>query len=176
MLLEINGTVPRSRVDAYRLINQSRAVSVRLEREGRQLLLHWINGSQGSGITMEYDFDPERAESIKNAIQTAPGFVLVLCSEFAHDVFQKAMELVGAPRDRFCAVAVPNRTFGGTIHCAGLLTGDDYLAAWRDYCTGHPAPGAILLPGESFNSLGTDLTGRHVREIGRAAGCPVALV
>lgn len=176
VLLKINGQRPRSRVDAYNLINQSREVTAVAERDGQRHTFRWTNGSQGSGITMEYDFDPARAEYIKKTIHTAPGFALALCSEFAHGVFQAAMAEAGTDSSRYAAVAVKNRTFGGTVRCAGLLTIDDYLAAWEDYCAGHPRPGALLIPMESFNSLGMDLTGRHVREIGRITGCPVALV
>lgn len=175
VLVEINGQRPWSRVEAYRLLNARREVTARVEREGRVRTLHWRNGSQGSGITMEYDFDPGRADYIKNTIHTAPGFVLALCSEFGCEVFRTAMEAAGTDRTRYAAVAVKNHTFGGTIRCAGLLTIEDYLAAWRAYCAEHPRPAALLVPGESFNSLGRDLTGRHLRELGQCTGCPVAM-
>lgn len=176
VLLDINGKKPRSRVEAYNLMNSAREITALLERGAQTQRVHWVNSSQGSGITMEYDFDLDRAEYIKNAIHTAPGFALALCSEFAHDVFCAAMDVVGTDKGRYEAVTVKNHTFGGTVRCAGLLTIEDYLAAWRAYCENHPRPGALLIPGESFNSLGRDLTGRHVRELGQVTGCPVAIV
>ena len=176
VFLRINGRTPASRVEAYALLEGAEKVKARIQRGERVFSAAWTNGPQGAGVTMEYDFDMDRARRIRHVVETAPGHVLALSSEFGQGVFLAAMDAVGLDRSRYTGVMVKNRTFGGTIRAAGLLTCRDYLEAWEAFCRDHPRPGAIILPMESFNSLGRDLTGRHVNEIRQNTGVPVALV
>lgn len=176
VFLRINGKEPRSRLEAFAMLEQSTSVKARLRRGDRTVNAAWTNGPQGAGVTMEYDFDLERAARIRHVVETAPGHVLALSSEFGREVFRAAMDAVGLDRSRYTSVAVKNRTFGGTIRAAGLLTVRDYLEAWGAFCADHPRPGAIIVPLESFNYLGRDLTGRPFQEIGRTAGVPAAPV
>ena len=175
VLTRINGTVPRCRTEAYAMLHARPSVKVKYDRGGKLYTASWENGPHGAGITMEYDFDLGQAEYAKRVIHTAPGFVLGLCSEFGHGVLAAALDAVGTDPARYTLVPTPNRTFGGTIHAAGLLCCSDFQSAFEDYIAHHPRPGAVILPGISFNRLGRDLKGVSVNELQRALGVPVAL-
>lgn len=171
----INGDVPRSRTEAYAMLHARREVKAKVRRGEKLFTAKWVNGNEGSGVTMEYDFDLEQAAYIKTVIDSAPGFVLALSSEFGHDVLCAALDAVGVSRESYTAVAVPNRTFGGTIRAAGLLCCCDYQAAFEDYCRENPRPAGVILPRISFNALGRDLKGVHISELQKALGVPVAV-
>ena len=75
---------------------------------------------------------------------------------------------------------VKNLTFGGSIKAAGLLTVDDYDAAFKDWLQknhsqGKESPTQLLVPLESFNSLGFDLKHRHYMEFAGLTKIPVQL-
>lgn len=172
----INGAIPRSRVEAYAMLHARQEVCVTVRRGETVFEARWRNGPQGAGVTMEYDFDPAQADYIKSVIDSAPGFVLALNSEFGHEVFLSALDMAGAAPNRYAAIAVKNQTFGGTIRAAGLLCCSDYQAAFEDYCAANPCPAGVLLPAISFNSLGRDLKGVHFSELQKALGVPVVPV
>ena len=176
VFVRINGQTPRSRTEAYAMLHARREVNAKVSRGGRLFTARWTNGGEGSGVTMEFDFDLDRAAAIRHVIDTAPGFVLALSSEFGRDVFLAAQDAVGTDRGRYDSVAVPNRTFGGTIHASGLLCCSDYEAAFAHWCESHPRPAGVIVPGESFNSLGRDLKGVHVAQLSQALGVPVVPV
>lgn len=175
VLAQINGRTPRSRTEAYAMVHGKKSVKVKYSRNGKLYTARWENGPYGAGVTMEYDFDLNQAEYAKQVIHTAPGFVLGLCSEFGHQVFQAALDAVGTDRARYILVPTPNLTFGGTIHAAGLLCCSDYQAAFDAYTASHPKPGAVILPRVSFNHLGRDLKGVPVSELKETLGVPIAL-
>ena len=131
---------------------------------------------EGWGVGLHCRAQLDRAAAIRHVIDTAPGHVLALSSEFGRDVFVAAQDAVGTDRGRYDSVAVPNRTFGGTIHASGLLCCSDYEAAFAHWCESHPRPAGVIVPGESFNSLGRDLKGVHVAQLSQALGVPVVPV
>ena len=176
-ILTINGQTPYSRVDAYGQLNGQGTRIVQYKREGTVRETSWTNTSDGScGITMEYDFDHQRALYMEQLINSAPGKLLMLSSEFAYPLICKVVEGLSVPSDKYDIVCTKNITFGGTIRAAGLLCYEDYIQAIQNYLENNAMPGALAMPGESFNYLGRDLTGRHYTEIGRAFHLPVALV
>ena len=176
ILTTINGQAPRCRTEAYTMVHAKKSVKVKYDRGGKLYTASWENGPHGAGITMEYDFDLGQAEYAKQVIHTAPGFVLGLCSEFGHKVFEAALACVGTDMARCALISTPNLTFGGTIHAAGLLCCSDYRAAFEDYTATHGRPGAVILPRVSFNHLGKDLKGIPVSQLQKELGVPVALV
>ena len=68
-------------------------------------------------------------------------------------------------------MTVANRTFGGSIRAAGLLTVDDYL---RATCLARAAHGTVAhrssCPTESFDARGYDLRRRHVSDLEKRTG------
>ncbi|MGN0203055.1 MAG: radical SAM protein [Coprococcus sp.] len=176
-IISVNDQIPYSRVDAYGKLNGHGMRIVKYRHQDAIIETSWTNTPDGScGITMEYDFDRKRALYMEKTIASAPGKVLMLSSEFAHPLIQTVVENMAVSEDKYDIICTPNITFGGTIRAAGLLCCDDYIQAIRRYLQGHEMPGALAMPGESFNYLGRDLTGRHYTEIGRAFHLPVALV
>ena len=172
----VNGMRPRCRVEAWRLLGSPGAVSVEVRNGEHGGLVAWTNEpGVDPGLTMEYDFDPGRTERLGERITGRPGRSVLLTSELGYAVVRAVLELLGVDRDRAEAVKVPNRTFGGTIGAAGLLTVDDYsaaLAAWEEE-GGRAAQ--VIVPLESFDFRGFDLTGRHFAELEGPAGAPVVV-
>lgn len=176
-ILTVNGQTPYSRVDAYGQLNGQGTRIVQYKHEDIVRETSWTNTSDGScGITMEYDFDHHRALYMEQLINSAPGKLLMLSSEFAYPLICTVVEGLSAPTDKYDIVCTKNITFGGTIRAAGLLCYEDYIEAIQNYLKNHAMPGALAMPGESFNYLGRDLTGHHYTEIGQAFHLPVALV
>jgi len=176
-IVTIDGKAPRSRVEAFEMLERPGDHEVQFLHQGelRSGTITWTSIS-GCGITMEYDFDMRRGENVKRAVMTAPGHVLALTSEFAYPVFCAMLEKLKVPKDRIDARFVPNITFGGTIKAAGLLCVSDYLAAFEAYCEEKGRPGAVMLPRESFDFKGRDLTGRTFTELQKTFNLPAILV
>jgi hypothetical protein len=174
---DISGRTPRSRVDAWKALLPAGPVRARVARGDVALDISWVTSTEGaSGVTLEYDFDPERAEAVRRAVAARDGLSLLLASELGHAVVRAVLDALGLDETRAAVLAVKNLTFGGTIRAAGLLTVDDYLAAysgWRQTHSG--AVSQILVPRESFNSLSLDLKHVHSSTLERQTGVPVTL-
>ena len=176
IILKVNGQTPRCRVEAWNMLVPMGNISVEVKKNDRKEGVSWINESEGdSGITMEYDFDPARAENLRQTVLACPGKSLLLTSEFGNAVVQTVLELIGLEKDRAEPVMVKNRTFGGTIRAAGLLTVVDYFTAYTSWRESSREPSRIIIPLESFNSLGFDLKHKHFSELQRLTGVPVVL-
>lgn len=167
---------PHCRVHAFKMLHTPGKHAVTFERGGGTRTTELECTPEGiSGVAMEYDFDDQRALYIKSLISTAPGHVLALCSEFAYNVMLSVMDEFEIPRQVMTVWPTPNLTFGGSIRAAGLLCCGDYIAAFEDYCKAHEKPGAVMLPAESFDYQGRDLTGRSFEELYSAFGVPMVL-
>ncbi len=176
IILRVNGQTPRCRVEAWNILVPKGSVNVDVKKNDLEESVTWINESDGdSGITMEYDFDPSRTESLRQTVLDCPGKSLLLISEFGFAVVQKVLELTGIDKERAEPVMVKNRTFGGTIRAAGLLTVDDFFETYSTWLGSNQAPSQIIIPLESFNSLGFDLKHMHFSELQRLTGLPVFL-
>jgi wyosine [tRNA(Phe)-imidazoG37] synthetase (radical SAM superfamily) len=176
IIVTINKEKPRCRVEAWNMLFPKGSITAELKRDGHEVTAGWINKFPGgSGITMEYDFDPARAESIRESILGCQGKSLLLTSEFGYAVVCKVLELMDIGRDRAEPVMVKNIIFGGTIRAAGLLTVEDYNKSYIQWRESNPEPSQIIVPLESFNSLGFDLKHIHHSELQKMTGIPIIL-
>lgn len=176
-ILSVNTQIPYSRTEAFQLLNGAGTRHVTFRQNGTIMDTSWMNSPDGScGITMEYDFDKDRAHYMEQTIAAAPGKVLALSSEFAYPLIQKVVERMSLPNGKCDIVCTKNITFGGTIRAAGLLCYQDYVNVIEQYAAAYSVPDALVIPAESFNYLGRDLTGHHFSEIGHTFDIPVALV
>ena len=177
----IDGKKPRCRVEAWRWLLPAGSVSAEIRRDGVTRTVAWDSPTEGgAGVTMEYDFDPARAERLEEAIAAIAGLSLLLTSELGHHVVDCVLDLLRTGPAAAEAVAVKNLTFGGTIGAAGLLTIDDYLEAYRAWADSRPkgslAPAQIILPLETFDSRGLDLKRRHFSVLERMTDLHVVIV
>lgn len=174
VVLSVNGERPRCRVEAWNMLLPAGEHQVRLKSGGKEIGAVWAyDRDGGSGLTFEYDFDPRRAEELGRLINSEPGLSLLLTSEFGNEVVGQAVKLAGVQDGRALIIPVKNLTFGGSIKAAGLLTSDDYIAAFDSL--GNTDAAQLILPSESFNSVGRDLKGRHYSLISERTGLPVCL-
>lgn len=115
------------------------------------------------GLVMDRDFDPADGRLI---LDMARGLkarrAVVLTSELAVKAMSLGLEaLAGGRGPAARAVAVPARTFGGSIASAGLLTVDDLAR-----CLGGVYPDeAVFLPPLAFDRGGLDLFGKSPADL-----------
>jgi hypothetical protein len=181
IFVTVNGKRPRCRVDAWNLLLPAGDVSAEIRRAGPTISVAWVNAAEGdAGVTMEYDFDPGRADNLARAIRSRPGTSLLLTSELGDAVVRRVLESMGAAEPAAETVSVRNLTFGGTIRAAGLLTIDDYWTAYssrRGPAAGSAAaPAQLIVPLESFDAHGFDLKGIHVSRLQELASLPVIVL
>lgn len=174
VLKQVNGRVPRSRVEGWSYLQQPGEICVELERNGHLLCLQWDNGEGGKyGTVMEYDFDMRRMEALERIIAACSGQVLALASELGSQVLSSVFKLMGLPGEGVEIQVVKNRLFGGSIMAAGLLSVEDFTVAVEEYCAGHERPDLLLIPGEAFDCQGYDLTGHLYWELAERTGIDV---
>jgi hypothetical protein len=177
VIREVNGQMPRSRVEAYGMLGGAGTKKVTYERAGERHQVMLNVGADGqSGVSVEYDYDLRNAPYLLYVINSAPGKVLAMTGEFAYPVIHAVFELLKIPAERAQLIAVKNHTFGGTIRAAGLLTNADYVRAYREYIKENEEPAALLIPQISYNYLGKDLCGHSWEELKEQTGKAVALI
>lgn len=177
ILLKIDEQVPRSRVEAFRLLSRPGRHKVKVRRYGKgleeEILLEVPPGGK-SGIVVEWDADPAISEMIRIAcLRHQVQLAIVFTSELAYKVMEEMMAALAVP---VRVVRVRNGFFGGSIACAGLLTVEDFLSSWEELKKEGENPGLLLLPRVAFDFRGRDLVGRHYTELTRVSGVPVEVL
>ncbi len=176
LIVDINGRVPRSRVEAWQWAQEPGLLRVKIKRQGQPGELVWHNQKdEKSGLVMEFDFDMKRWDRIAGKVRGTTGPVLLLCSRLAEKVLERLAKSGERP-NIFRIQPVQNYLFGGSIGAAGLLSVDDFYSAYLAYRREHPRPALILLPGEAFNYLGRDLTGKSYQDLEEKTGVKVLVV
>jgi len=178
LIYSINGRKPRSRVEAWQYSQQPENIIVQIKRMGQIKELTWQNNKKEErfGLVMEYDFDMKRMEEIESRIKTYSGPVLFLCSKLGEKMVRAAWEAEDRPDVKIEIQQVKNNFFGGSIGAAGLLTIDDFYAAYLKYKELKGIPELIIVPGEAFDYMGRDLTGKSLEQLAEKAGVKVFAV
>jgi len=181
VILSVDGETPRSRVEAFTLVSRPGKRRLRIKR-GDGLLLRTeevaldLSPGERSGIVLEWDADPVIVELVEEACRRyGARRAVVFTSELAVEVVRAILEPV---RQVVEVCAVPNRFFGGSIACAGLLTVADFVQGWEEKSRRKCGvqPDLILLPGVAFDFWGRDLTGRSYRELAGVTGLAVEVL
>ncbi|MBO8128783.1 MAG: DUF512 domain-containing protein [Peptococcaceae bacterium] len=175
VILSVDNEVPASRVEAYRRLKNSTGPLVEYRRRGlhHRVRLDKTSGT-ASGAVFDYDIDPVMLDDIRNSLDEN---TLLAASLLGIPVLRKALETeIYEDRVRLCPV--PNRWFGGSIACAGLLTVQDILAAVRGYLTDKRGwqPKKLLVPAAPFDYRGRDLRGVSYLDLQQACDLPVKVV
>jgi len=174
MVSAVNGTKPRSRVDAFRMLKQAEDPEVHLIRRGGRgssvpISLRLRKGAgESPGAVMYRDLDMSQVEEAERAVRRARAKrPLFVTSELACRVVRAGLASIERSWESRVVVA-RNRFFGGTIACAGLLTVSDMLEALRE--RDDPDADLVVVPSAAFDRRGTDLTGRSYMDISIAFG------
>ena len=162
-IMAVNDLRPRSRVEAWQLLQKTGPISVQLIRNGQTETRQWINpAGERSGAVMAYDFEMARYDQMAAIFrQHQPDDVLTLCSPLGLPVMRCLPEFQAGG----LLWPVTSRFFGGSIGAAGLLTVADFCQALADYCLRHPKPQMVLLPREAFDAKGIDMAGQGYWEL-----------
>ncbi|MBO8169251.1 MAG: DUF512 domain-containing protein [Thermoanaerobacteraceae bacterium] len=164
-IVAVGGKTVFSRVDAYRRLTDVANPEVTFERQRRQLRTVLRKEAYvAPGAVFYYDLAPEvwkRFLDVLNNCRAAR--VLVLTSRFAYPMIQVAAEKVATAEVK--VMPVQNRTFGGSIGCAGLLTVDDLLPVIKE---NHRRFDLITVPRMAFDQQGRDLLGNTIWDLEKA--------
>jgi len=165
VILEINGHPPFSRVDAFYRLSKPGTYDILVrERNGREKKLNLKLGEkERSGLVMDYDLSPKTVWEVEKVIRKSKAKqVVILASEGGAALLAAGLKRsrgLGTKRIDPEVIAVPNRTFGGTIRSAGLLLVDDLRAALRERMRAKKGCDLAVLPAIAFDRRGRDLMG-----------------
>lgn len=164
----VDGKPALSRVDAYRRLWRARNPEVVLSRWGERRRVRLTKPAcASSGAVFLFDLDPRDVERIRQAARSRRARrVLVLTGELAAPLLRAGLAAgAGGETTDYNVAAVPNRFFGGSIACAGLLTVGDLAETLRECRAGGADPDLVLVPGRAFDHRRRDLTGHTVDEL-----------
>ncbi len=156
IIIAIGDQKPFSRVDAFELLQQSGSVSLQIERNGQKQEI-FVNKLPftTSGLIMDYDLNLRLLVKIKKVLKPWRNKkILWLCSTAGEKVLQAGIEQKLKNYD-LTLRAVPNKFFGGSISCSGLLTVQDFASALQA-----GEADVILLPQAAFDRQDQDLVGQ----------------
>ncbi len=158
----VHGKRVRSRVEAFRLIQQLRRPVLDVFRDGQVIRVSFQKRkNQPPGLVMNYDLDWSGISRVKKMITRKKAHrVLLLTSLWGFSWLQKALPELKETGAEIQVVPVANHIFGGSIACAGLLTVPDFRRVLLQMKGAHdPNFDLILLPGVAFDHRGRDLLG-----------------
>ncbi len=169
-ILAVDGIKPRSRVEAFNLIEKKANPAVKLSRDGK-IADNIINKEAASspGLVMNYDLNPVQVEQVKRIEGERK---LALVSMPALKRWELAAEIFSLKNVDF--KAVKSHYFGGSINCSGLLTVSDYQEALKNISHIKDYE-KLLLPSIAFDRSGYDVSGMHYLELD-SSGVPIKLV
>ncbi len=174
IILSVNSHKPMCRTDAWNRLSEAGRITAAVKSDGVIETLEWDNPRQFcSGITMEFDFVPSRADRLRQVIEYTAGKVYLLTSESGFELIRSLMQLFKIEKDKAEVIKVMNQSFGGTINVSGLLTVDDFLAVIHDNHAIAAEASLIILPYESFSCSGNDLKFCHFTKIRNETGIDV---
>ena len=174
----IGSVAPFSRVDAYNKLAAAGKCGVSIYRDGENMTLNLAKmPKERSGVVFAYDVSCDLYEEILAAIKRyRASRPLLMVSTLATPIMKLVAERITQELPGVCAkvTAVPNKFFGGSIVCAGLLVMEDFLSQWtelpdKDF-------DLALVPGIFLDPWGKDLTGRDFAELEEAFPIPIETV
>lgn len=178
VIIKVRGKTVYSRVDAFEKIRRAGgSIPLELKKGGEAFFAAIEKQSrEASGLVMDYDLHPGLPAEIGRLVNSRRwSQVLLFTSRLAEGVIRSVRP--GIATDAGIAIhPAASRYFGGNIMSAGLLTVEDFAAAWDEWTKGRRSrPDAILLPAVAFDARGRDLTGRSYHELAELTGTTVAM-
>ena len=158
IIIEVNGSSVFSRVDAYHKLRVAPRPQVTWIRNGElQSAIMVKKADEPSGAVFQFDLDPDKWRSFVQLVnRERADNVLVLTSVMAAPLIRETAKKL--PDTCIGVEAVPNRSFGGSIACAGLLT----VADISSYLGDLSAYDMVVIPEIMFDRKGRDLRGESL--------------
>jgi len=173
----VNGREVYTRVDAFKRAYVSKNPELTVKRGDRLLKVKLEKPEDTSpGFIVQYDADPALIQKVEKTVAFhKAGKVLFVTSELAYNVITALFAKSGFGFD-YEVICAENVFFGGTIKCAGLLTGSDIIERVNRYLAYSAAPELIILPPAMFDYRKRDLSGMSIRQISESIGIAVDTV
>jgi sulfatase maturation enzyme AslB (radical SAM superfamily) len=175
-ILEVNGRIPRCRVEAFEFLSATLSSQVVLDRGGKQIQLE-LKREKGEriGVVMSYDLQPYFGEDLNRIIRRHNSKrPLLMVSPLAEKIITAAVSSEES-LEKICRITkVDSNFFGGSIKAAGLLVIDDFIAALNSY--NGPRPDLLILPNRAFDDRGRDLKGQSYLLLQEEKNIPVELL
>lgn len=163
IILTVDGYEPLTRVDAYNALYGRQNPKVRVKR-GMAVIDTVLKKEKNtpSGGVFYYDIHPDSIYDIEKAVnRNKSKKPLIVTSELACNIICMGVEkLLAEPVDIY---KVPNRWFGGSIMCTGLLTVEDIILFLSEQIK--EKYDLIILPPAPFDTRGRDICGHNYSEI-----------
>lgn len=174
IILKIENYSPLTRVDAYEKILRTRDPVIVVERNGR---IHTVTlkkrMGEPSGMVFYYDIHPDTIYEIQHlAGKYRSKKPLLAVSELGYPIIDLSIEKFGLQDIKI--MKVENRTFGGTIKCAGLLTADDIIYEASSH-EGLKTADLLIVPSIAFDARGRDLLGNSFYKMEETLGIRTVL-
>lgn len=160
IILNIDGQVVGSRVEAFKKVLALQNPSIEILRQGQKKTIEIVKkvGSP-SGLVFDYDIDPATIKEIEMGVTRRRSInPVLLTSELGYAAVKMGIsKFINKNAKKILIKSVKNRYFGGSIGCAGLLTVEDMLKALLE-CP--EKTDLVIMPGIAFDFKGRDITGR----------------
>ncbi len=180
-ILAVNGNIPISREDAFNMLSIPGPVEVAVKCDESVETLKWSNPFQYcSGIIMENDFSPNRAEYIRQAVEKNKGKSLLMCSEIGFGILSAVLKKLKLKQDEAQAVLVSCESSDRLIGTDKMLSIDDYENAYRMFMADSVEKAneitQLILPQESFDSEGYDYNMLDFMDLESRTGLKVIVI
>ncbi len=181
IILAVNGKIPLCREDAFNMLSIPGPVEAAVKCDESVETLKWSNPYQYcSGIIMENDFSPNRAEYIRMAVEKNKGKSLLLCSETGFGILSAVLKKLKLKQDDAQAVLVSCERSDSLIATDKILSIDDYENAYRMFMADSVEKAnqitQLILPQESFDSEGYDYNMLDFMDLESRTGLKVTVI
>lgn len=160
IILNIDGQVVGSRVEAYKKVLALKNPSLEILRHGQKKMIAIVKkAGSPSGLVFDYDIDPATIKEIEMGVNRRRSMnPVLLTSELGYAAVKMGISrFINKNTKKILIKPVKNRYFGGSIGCAGLLTVEDMLKVLPE-CP--EETDLVIIPGIAFDHKGRDITGR----------------
>lgn len=177
IILRVNRKMIRSRVEAFDRAYRLKNPVLTIVRDGteKELVLE-KDKNESPGFIVIYDVAPETEKLIRKTVDRhGAKKVLFITSELAYKIIEEYVRSCGFDFE-YEVLSAQNRFFGGTIHCAGLLTARDVVECAGKHIEKKDKPELIILPAVMFDSDKRDLLGISIQEVEGKLGISVDIL
>lgn len=178
-ILQINGSQPESRVDAFYKIKKYKNPELLIKRNDNKLKINLLKeAGQKSGLIMSYDISSRKKNVLLSYIELSRKDkenipTIIITSELAYQLFKNITKDYSAEDYNYRLLKAENKFFGGSIKSAGLLVNSDLISLLKK---NKFQAERLIIPEIVYDYYGSDLVGRSYTEIEDEFGVELILL